>query len=53
MLINKLQKKFSDDPAVMRVIEGEVQCFLKNSIVGKESIKDLEIRINRKLNPSV
>ena len=52
MLVSRLQKKFPNsatEPHVMRLIEGEVNLFCASEHVTKESMKQLESRISRKL----
>ena len=51
MLINKLLKKFPDADYLMKsTIESEVNLFISSEYVTKESMKQLEARVARKLN---
>ena len=52
MLINRLQKKFPQaDDQTNQIIISEVNIFLNNEYVTKESMKKLDQKVARRLNP--
>lgn len=51
MLVSRLQKKFPrQDNATTTTIDAEVNLFCQSEYVTKESMKQLELRVSRKLN---
>lgn len=53
MLTSKLMKKYPNDSRTQRIIDGEVQLFINNTNVTKDAIKSLEVRISRRLDPTL
>ena len=53
MLINRMMKRFPvADTATRQTVESEVNLFIASEYVTKESMKQLEQRVARKLNPN-